>query len=67
MEVKNDMGIQPEGEQLRKAVRWISGEREFRKHVLLSKLIEEACVKFDLSPADADFLLRALTEEESKK
>ena len=61
------MSILPEGEQLRKAVRWISEEREFRENAVLSKLIEEASIKFDLSPADADFLMRFFTEEEQKK
>jgi hypothetical protein len=61
------MGIQPEGEQLRKAIRWISDEMQFREGAILSKLIEEACLKFDISPADADFLLRFFLEQEPKK
>lgn len=61
------MGIQPEGEQLRKAIRWISDEIQFREGAILSKLIEEACLKFDISPADADFLLRFFLEQEPKK
>ncbi|HYA12570.1 MAG TPA: hypothetical protein VEF37_06345 [Thermodesulfovibrionales bacterium] len=61
------MSILPEGEQLRKAVRWISEERQSREDVNLGKLINEACVKFDLSPADTDFLFRFFTEEKSKK
>jgi hypothetical protein len=59
------MGILPEGEQLRRAVRWISEIREERKDESLSKLISEACVKFDLSPADAEFLIRFFSEEKS--
>ena len=49
--------IQPEGENLRKAVQWISDERKYgpkKKPVLL---IEEACLKFNLTPADAEYLL----------
>lgn len=61
------MSILPEGEQLRKAVRWISEERQTREDANLAKLIDEACVKFDLSPADTDFLFRFFTEEKSKK
>lgn len=61
------MSILPEGEQLRKAVRWISEERQSREDANLAKLIEEACIKFDLSPADAEFLMRFFTEEESKR
>ena len=52
------MGILPEGEQLRKAVRWISEERQENKDANLAKLIDEACVKFDLSPTDSEFLIR---------
>jgi hypothetical protein len=52
------MSILPEGEQLRKAVRWISEERQERKDANISKLISEACIKFDLSPTDAEFLMR---------
>lgn len=61
------MSILPEGEQLRKAVRWISEMREERQVTNLSQLISEACVKFDLSPADTDFLVRFFAEEKSKQ
>ena len=54
------MSIQPEGEDLRKAVKWISEERKFSPEKELKTIIEEACLKFDLSPMDADFLLRKL-------
>ena len=61
------MSILPEGEQLRKAVRWISEERQSREDANLAKLISEACIKFDLSPADTEFLGRFFAEEKSKK
>lgn len=61
------MGILPEGEQLRKAVRWISEERQERKDVNLAKLINEACIKFDLSPSDAEFLTRFFSEKVQEK
>jgi hypothetical protein len=48
--------IQPEGEDLRKAVKWISEERQYGSNKKLSKLIEEACFKFNLSPVDAEYL-----------
>ena len=50
--------VQPEGEDLRKAVKWISEERKYNPQTRLSKLIEEACLKFDLSPMDAEYLLK---------
>ncbi len=58
------MSIQPEGEDLRKAVKWVSKERQFNPGKQLKVLVEEACMKFDLSPKDADFLLRRLLEQE---
>ncbi len=61
------MSIQPEGEQLRKAVRWISEERQSRESVKLAELIEEACVKFDLSPKDEEFLIRFFIQKEQRQ
>ena len=52
------MSIQPEGEDLRKAVKWVSEERKFNPDKTLQKIIEEACIKFNLSPKDGDFLAR---------
>jgi hypothetical protein len=59
------MTIQPKGEDLRKAVKWVSQEHKYNKEKGLNELIQEACLKFNLSPADADFLLRTLREQES--
>ena len=56
------MSIQPSGEDLRKAVKWVSEERQFNQGKDLKTLVEAACMKFDLSPKDADFLLRHLLE-----
>ena len=52
--------VQPEGEDLRKAVKWISEERKCDPEAKTSRLIEEACLKFDLSPMDAEYLLNFL-------
>lgn len=57
------MSIQPEGENLRKATRWISDERLGRSDAKLSSLIEQAAVKFNLSPTDTEFLMRFFTEK----
>jgi hypothetical protein len=53
--------ILPEGENLRRALRWIS---EKGSHSLA--VIEEASIRFDLSPADASFLIRHFTEAEKE-
>lgn len=55
--------VQPEGEDLRKAVKWISEERKYNPESKLAKLIEEACMKFDLSPMDAEYLLNFFKKE----
>ena len=56
--------IQPEGENLRKAVKWISDERQYGPERKSSKLIEEACFKFNLSPADAEYLANFLKQSQ---
>lgn len=43
----------PHGEALRRAIRWLSDERRHD-----ASAIEEAARRFDLGPADEDFLLR---------
>lgn len=55
--------VQPEGEDMRKAFKWISEERKYNPGAKLSKLIEEACLKFDLSPMDAEYLLKMLKQK----
>ena len=50
--------ILPEGENLRRAIRWIS---EKGSHSLA--VIDEASIRFDLSPADASFLIRHFSQK----
>jgi hypothetical protein len=54
--------IQPEGEDLRKAIKWISEERKYGPEKKGAKLIEEACLKFNLSPMDAEYLANFLRD-----
>lgn len=51
--MKKSNSWMPEGEGLRRAVRWLS-EQPVRD----ARIIEEASRRFDLSPLDEDFLLR---------
>lgn len=55
--------IQPEGEEIRKAVKWISEMRREEPETRIDKLIEAACMKFDLSPLEAEFLSRFCKEK----
>jgi hypothetical protein len=54
--------IMPEGEELRKAVKWISEERQDNPDKKISELIAAACLKFDLSPNDGECLCRTLKD-----
>ena len=47
----------PEGEDLRRAVKWISAKRQEEPSEPLYRLVHEAVFKFDLSPKDGEFLM----------
>jgi len=49
--------IQPQGDDIRKAVIWLSEERKEHPEKNIQTLIDQACTKFDLSPKDADYLI----------
>jgi hypothetical protein len=57
------MTIQPEGEDLRKAVKWVSEERQSHPEARLMELVEKASLRFNLTPKDAEFLMRFVREE----
>ena len=57
------MTIQPEGEEIRKAVKWVSDQRKFEQGKDLNKILEEACIKFNLSPKKAEFLRRCIFDK----
>jgi hypothetical protein len=59
------MSIQPEGEDLRKAVKWISEKIKDCSDKPVMKLIEEAAMKFDLAPKDQEYLIRFYCKKES--
>ncbi len=48
--------IVPEGEDIKRAIKWISVRREDAPETPLQRLIEEAVFQFDLSPLDQEFL-----------
>jgi hypothetical protein len=52
------MSIMPQGEDIRKAVKWISDMRQAEPQTDPRKLVEKACLKFNLSPIDAEYLGR---------
>lgn len=67
MEIVGEQGmatIQPKGEKVRLAVKWISAERLEDENKSFRILISEAALKFNLSPAEEDYL-RAFYKKES--
>jgi hypothetical protein len=52
--------IQPEGDSLRKAVKWIAEEQKAGASKTRRQLIDDACLKFNLTPLEAEYLARSL-------
>lgn len=48
----------PEGENLRKAVKWIDDAKMSNPGKPVIRLIDEAGMAFNLAPKDTDFLVR---------
>ena len=58
------MSVQPKKEDLRKAVKWISEIKKYEKpDATYQELVEQAALRFDLSPVDTEFLYRFLRGE----
>jgi hypothetical protein len=57
--------VMPENASVRKAVHWISKVRVEGTTLSLPLLIEQACMRFNLSPKDGDFLHRFFTEQKN--
>ena len=55
--------IQPKGEKLRQAVRWISEEKQGSKEKGVQKLIREAGLRFNLSPKEEEYLISFYDED----
>ena len=47
----------PEGENIQKAIKWISASLEDSATQPMHMLIDKAVFKFDLSPKDTEFLM----------
>jgi len=54
--------IQPEGENLRKAVRWIAEEKKAGTTKSHQELMDEACLTFNLTPMESEYLARSLKD-----
>jgi hypothetical protein len=49
--------IQPKGEKVRQAVKWISENRKQEECKPMPSLIQKASAQFNLSPQDEEFLV----------
>ena len=56
------MTIQPEGESLRKAVKWIAEEEKAGSRKSRQELMQAACLKFNLTPMEAEYLARSFKD-----
>jgi len=54
--------VMPEGEAIRKAIKWISENLKASSDQPLQKLVNEATLRFNLSPKDAEFLIKFYRE-----
>ncbi|MGD0277927.1 MAG: hypothetical protein ABSC11_01340 [Smithella sp.] len=54
--------IMPESEHVQKAIKWVSISLEEKDSQPLKKLIDNAILKFDLSPKDSEFLMKFFAE-----
>jgi hypothetical protein len=57
-EQKTMHDLLPKGEELRRAVKWISNHLQENPDSPILPLVNEAIFRFDLSPMDGEFLLR---------
>ena len=60
------MSMMPAGENVRKAIKWISDKRQYEPEDCgpLMTMIEQAAKRFDLSPRDQEFLIRFFSSPE---
>jgi hypothetical protein len=55
-------GVVPSGDGIRSALRWLAERRQADPAAARMKLIEEAALRFDLTPLETDFLARSWKE-----
>lgn len=56
--------ILPEGEHVKRAIRWISESRRDGVELTSFELVNEAALRFDLSPLEEEWLLRTFGDIE---
>jgi hypothetical protein len=56
----------PEGEDLRRAVKWVTDMLRELPGRTVQPLVREAIFRFDLSPRDAEFLIMLFSERKNE-
>lgn len=53
----------PKSETLKRAIKWLSENLQDDSHQNISQLLNEATLRFDLSPKESEFLIRMYSEK----
>jgi hypothetical protein len=56
----------PDGEDVRRAVKWVSGNLQENPGQPVGPLVQKAIFKFDLSPRDAEFLIGFFSQRDEE-
>ena len=56
----------PDGEDLRRAVKWVCGNLQENPARPVQPLVQDAIFKFDLSPRDAEFLIGFFSQRDEE-
>jgi len=59
-------GLLPDGEDVRRAVKWVSGNLQENPGQPVQPLVQSAIFKFDLSPRDAEFLIGFFSQRQEE-
>lgn len=59
--------MMPEGEAIRRAVKWIASMVADQPGSEPSRFVSEAILRFDLSPLDSEFLVRFYRESKARE
>jgi hypothetical protein len=58
--------IQPKGEKIRQAVKWISSELQDDDQKSIPRLVRQAALRFNLSPVEEESLVAFYREKEGQ-
>lgn len=55
--------MQPKGEKIRRAIKWVNEMKNHSPDKALLTIVNEANMKFDMNPADSQFLINFFKSE----